>query len=371
MQNQNLIYQIGITLVKGIGNIIAKQIVENLENPELLFKEKPRLLERIPGISSRILQEIKNPEVLKRAEQEILFIEKNKISPFFITEPGYPQRLKEYVDAPMILYYKGNADLNASKIISIVGTRHATSYGKEITQTLLKDLAVAYPDVLVVSGLAYGIDIAAHKAALQENLPTVGVLAHGLDRIYPFQHRSIAVEMLGNGGLLTDFPSGTNPDRQNFVKRNRIVAGISDCTIVVESASKGGALITANIASSYNKDIFAVPGKTNDLYSQGCNKLIKEKKAALVENAEDVMREMCWDKVKEEKPQAIQRTIFYDLSPDEQSVMDILSKTESMHLNILAIELNMPVSKLSVVLFDMEMNGIIRCMPGGMYRLPC
>ena len=370
VKNQNLIYQIGITLVKGIGNIIAKQIVENLGNPELLFKEKPRILERIPGISSRVIREIKNPEVLNRAEKEILFIEKNKISPFFITEPDYPQRLKEYVDSPMMLYYRGNIDLNASKIISIVGTRHATSYGKEITQTLLKDLAAIYPDMLIISGLAYGIDIAAHRAALREKLPTVGVLAHGLDRIYPYQHKPTAVEMLKNGGLLTDFPSGTNPDRQNFVKRNRIIAGISDCTIVVESAIKGGALITANIASSYNKDVFAMPGKSNDLYSQGCNKLIKEKKAALIENAEDVLREMCWDKFKKEKPRAIQRTMFYELSSDEQSVMDILSKTESMHLNILAVELNIPVSKLSVILFDMEMNGVIRRMPGGMYRLP-
>ena len=369
MQNQNLIYQIGITLVKGIGNIIAKQIVENLGNPELLFKEKPRILERIPGISSRIIQEIKKPEILKRAEKEVLFVEKNKIISLFITESDYPQRLKEYVDAPMMLYYRGNADLNTSKIISIVGTRHATSYGKEITQILLKDLAVTYPDMLVVSGLAYGIDIAAHKAALQENLPTVGVLAHGLDRIYPYQHKTIAAEMLGNGGVLTDFPSGTNPDRQNFVKRNRIVAGISDCTIVVESAIKGGALITANIASSYNKDVFAIPGRNNDLYSQGCNKLIKEKKAALVENADDIMREMCWDKLHKEKTQVIQRAIFCELSPDEQSVVDILSKAENIHLNILAIELNMPVSKLSVILFDMEMNGIVRSMPGGIYKI--
>ncbi len=370
MQNQNLIYQIGITLVKGIGNIIAKQIIENLGEPELLFKEKSRVLERIPGISSRVVQEIKNPEVLKRAEKEVLFIEKSKISPLFITEPSYPQRLKEYVDSPVILYYKGNHDLNASKIISIVGTRHATAYGKEITQTLLKNIAAIYPDVLIVSGLAYGIDIAAHKAALQVKLPTVGVLAHGLDRIYPYQHRSTAIEMIENGGLLTDFISETNPDRQNFVKRNRIVAGMSDCTVVVESAIKGGALITANIASADNKDVFAIPGKSTDLYSQGCNRLIKEKKAALVESAEDILREMCWDKSQGGKPQAVQRSMFYELSPEEQSVVDILSKAESLHLNILAIELNMPVSKLSVVLFDMEMNGIVRCMPGGMYRLP-
>ena len=369
MQNQNLIYQIGITLVKGIGNIIAKQILENFGEPEFLFKEKSRILERLPGISVKVVQEIKKPEVLRRAEKEIAFIEKNKIQALFITEPNYPQRIKEFVDSPVMLYHKGNTDFNTSNIISIVGTRRATPYGKEVTQTILKDFAAVYPDILVVSGLAYGIDIAAHKAALKENLPTVGVLAHGLDRIYPYRHRPIAVEMLNKGGLLTDFISETNPDRQNFVKRNRIVAGISDCTVVVESAAKGGALITANIANSYNKDIFAIPGRNNDLYSCGCNNLIKGKKAALVESAKDIMREMCWDKTQEVKPQAIQRTIFCELSSDEQAIMDMLSKTESMHLNILAIELNMPVSKLSVTLFDMEMNGIVRSMPGGMYKL--
>lgn len=370
MQKQNLIYQIGITLVKGIGNIIAKQILENLRDPEFLFKEKPRVLELIPGISNKIIREIKNPEVLKQAEKEINFIEKNKIQALFITNPAYPQRIKECIDSPVMLYFKGNVNLNATKVISIVGTRHATSYGKEVTYTLLKDLSVHYPDMLIVSGLAYGIDIAAHKAALQENLPTVGVLAHGLDRIYPYPHRETACRMIENGGLLTDFISGTNPDRQNFIKRNRIVAGISDCTIVVESASKGGALITANIANSYNKDVFAIPGKTNDIYSIGCNCLIKEKKAALVESAEDVMREMCWNKSQEEKPKTIQRTIFYDLSPEEQSIIEMLLKVENIQLNILAIELNMPVSKLSVLLFNLEMNGVIRCLPGGMYRLP-
>ncbi len=370
MNNQNLLYQIGLTLVKGIGNIVAKQVLENLGDPALLFTEKARILEQIPGISRRVILEIRNPEVLKRAEKEIRFIEKNKIIPLFITEENYPRRLKECIDSPVLLYFRGNADLNASKIISIVGTRHATAYGREITDSLLRGMAVVYPDTLVVSGLAYGIDIAAHKAALKENLPTVGVLAHGLDRIYPPLHRNVAVEMLENGGLLSDFMSETNPDRQNFVKRNRIIAGISDCTVVIESAGKGGALITANIADSYHKDVCAVPGKVTDVYSEGCNRLIKEKKAALIESAEDLLREMCWSKEQTEKlRQPIQRTILLDLSPDEQAVVDILSKAESLHLNVLAIELNMPVSRLSVVLFELEMNGIVRCVPGGMYKL--
>jgi DNA processing protein len=367
MNDQNLLYQIGITLVKGIGNITAKQVIETLGDVSLLFKEKASLLERIPGISRKIISEIYRPEVLQRAEKEVLFIEKNKISPLFIKEENYPERFKECVDSPVLLYYRGNADLNTEKIISIVGTRHASNYGKEITEKLVRDISKVYPETLIVSGLAYGIDIFSHKASLKNNLKTVGVLAHGLDRIYPSEHRSTAIEMLGNGGLLTDFMSGTNPDRQNFVKRNRIVAGISDCTIVVESAEKGGALITATIADSYNRDVFAVPGKVSDVYSLGCNALIKYKKAALITCAEDVFREMCWNKEKE-KP-VVQRAIFVDLTPDEQMLVDLLSKVENMQLNIIGIELNMPISKLASLLFELEMKGIVRCIPGGLYRL--
>jgi DNA processing protein len=370
MADQNLIYQIGLTLIKGIGNITAKQIIETLGDVSRLFTEKKHLLERIPGLSRKIINEIHQPEVLKRAEKEIRFIEKNKTTPLFITDPAYPQRLKECVDAPVMLYFCGKADLNVEKIISIVGTRNATAYGREMTEKLLHDIRENFPEILVVSGLAYGIDIIAHRAALKESLPTIGILAHGLDRIYPPAHRNTAVEMLKIGGVLTDFMSETNPDRQNFVKRNRIIAGISDCTIVIESAEKGGALITANIADSYNKDIFAFPGKVSDKYSEGCNSLIKYKKAALITSAEDVFREMNWKNLLKTPPkQAIQRTILLDLNPEEQNVVDILSKAESMQLNILAIELNLPISKLSLVLFELELKGIIRCKPGGMYSL--
>jgi DNA processing protein len=369
MDDQNLLYQIGITLVKGIGNIIAKQVIETLGDVSLLFKEKAGLLERIPGISRRIIAEIHRPDVLLRAEKEVLFIEKNKIQPLFIKDKNYPERFKECIDAPPLLYFRGNADLNTEKIISVVGTRNASNYGKEITEKLLHDISETYPDTLIVSGLAYGIDICSHKAALKNKLPTVGVLAHGLDRIYPPAHRNTAVEMLENGGLLTDFISETNPDRQNFVKRNRIVAGISDCTIVIESAEKGGALITSSIADTYNKDVFAIPGKVTDVYSSGCNSLIKQKKAALITCAEDLFREMCWDKKKKTLPPAIQRSLFVDLNPDEQLLVDLLSKTDSLQLNIIAVESNMPVGKLAALLFELEMKGIARCMPGGLYRL--
>ena len=369
MSDQNLLYQIGITLVKGIGNITAKQIIETLGDASLLFKEKAFVLERIPGVSRKIIAEIKNPEVLRRAEKEIIFIKKNKIQSLYIGNNDYPQHLKECVDAPVMLYFRGNTNLNAEKIISIVGTRNATNYGKEITEKLILDISDTYPETLIVSGLAYGIDIYSHKASLKNNLPTIGVLAHGLDRIYPSAHRNIAVEMLGNGGLLTDFMSETNPDRQNFVKRNRIVAGIADCTILVESGEKGGALITCSIADSYNKDVFAFPGKITDPYSIGCNNLIKYKKAALITNAEDIFREMCWNKGKEDKKPAFQKSIFVDLSIEEQTVVDLLSQKGSMQLNVIGIELNMPISKLTPLLFDLEMRGIVRCMPGGLYRV--
>jgi len=370
MFSQDLIYRIGITLVKGIGNITAKQIVENQDNISLLFTEKKHVVERISGLSRRIITEIQRPEVLTRAEKEIRFIERAHITPLFITDSVYPNRLKECVDAPVMLYFRGNADLNAEKIISIVGTRNATAYGKEIIDQLLHDIREVFPESLIVSGLAYGIDIAAHRAALRENLSTIGILAHGLDRIYPPTHRNTAAEMIDSGGLLTDFISETNPDRQNFIKRNRIVAGISDCTVVVESAQKGGALITAGIADSYNRDIFAFPGKIGDNYSQGCNLLIKNKKAALVTSADDIFREMNWsDLPKSERTPTIQRILFPELDPEEQKVMEVLSKAGSMQLNLLAIELDLPVSRLSVILFELEMKGLVRCKPGGMYSL--
>jgi len=370
MLNQDLIYQIGITLVKGIGNITAKQIIENMNDVALLFKEKKHLLEKTYGLSRRLINEIHRPDVLTRAEKEIRFIERAAITPLFITDPDYPNRLKDCVDAPVMLYFRGNADLNAGKIISIVGTRNATAYGKETTDRLVHDILEVFPESLIVSGLAYGIDIAAHRAALRENMATVGILAHGLDRIYPPAHRNAAVEMINAGGLLTDFISDTNPDRQNFVKRNRIVAGISDCTVVVESAKKGGALITANIADSYNRDIFAFPGKACDKYSEGCNSLIKSKKAALITSAEDIFHEMNWsDSPEPVRTQSIQRDLFPELNPEEQLVMEILSKAGNMQLNLLAIELDLPVSRLSVILFELEMNGLVRCKPGGMYSL--
>jgi DNA processing protein len=369
MTNQNLLYNIGLTLVKGVGDIIARQILQSVDDAEVLFKEKRRLLERIPGVTPRILNSLQDPDILNRAEREIDFIRKNNIQALFFKDDDYPKRLNDCIDSPVLLYYKGNIGLNSSKVISIVGTRHATEYGKEITEKIVSEIAGIYPDTIIISGLAYGIDVMAHKAAMKVRMPTIGVLAHGLDRIYPSLHRNIAIDMLQHGGLLTDFLSQTNPDRQNFVKRNRVVAGISDCTLVIESALKGGALITAEIASSYGKDVFAVPGKINSLYSQGCNKIIKENKAALVESAEDIVRAMCWEAAFEKAPTAIQQQLFVNLNEQEQLLYNLLSQyREGLQINLLAIQANLPISKLSMILFEMEMKGVIRCLPGGVYK---
>lgn len=368
MTNQNLLYQIGFTLIRGIGNITGRQILDHIDDVSVFFKEKDRLLEQIPGLSRKIVAEIKNADLLKRAEKEILFLEKNKIEPFFITNPNYPSRLKECVDAPLLFYFKGNANLESQKVISIVGTRNATSYGKEMIDKLCADIKQSFPETLIVSGLAYGVDISVHKRSLKEDLATVAVLAHGLDRIYPSTHRSTAVEMLNNGGLLTEYMSETNPDKPNFIKRNRIIAGMADCTILVESAAKGGALITCNIADSYNRDVFAYPGKSTDKYSEGCNTLIKYRKAALVCGAEDVFNEMNWTINQPQK--AVQQTLpLVVLSEEEKRIVELISTKNVFQLNSLCMESGFPMNKLSPLLFELEMKGVIKCMPGGLYQM--
>lgn len=370
MKNKNLLYEIGLTLVKGIGPVITKQLVDNLIDISLLFTEQKHVLERISGLPRRLINEVRNPQILKRAEQEMLFLERANCEAFFLASKNYPQRLKDCPDAPVMLYYKGKTDLNALKIVSVVGTRNAGAYGKEVTNKLIEDLKKTYPDILIVSGLAYGIDIAAHRSALKHGAKTVAVLAHGLDRIYPPIHRSVAVKMLEQGGLLTEFMSETNPDRPNFVRRNRIVAGMADCTVVVQSAEKGGALITADICSSYNRDLFAFPGRVGDEFSKGCNSLIKSRKAALITSAEDLMNEMNWIRKEVSTPaNAIQRNIFPDVTEEEKDLLQFISRKGSVQLNSLSIELNLPVSRLSVMLFELEMKGLVRCKPGGLFAL--
>ncbi|MDR0427912.1 MAG: DNA-processing protein DprA [Dysgonamonadaceae bacterium] len=369
MNHQDLLYRISLALAKGIGYITAGQIVNTLEDLSVLFENKQQCKAEFPLIPPELIDAVHHPDVRRKAEAEIDFIAKEGITPFFIKDENYPFRLRECIDAPILLYMKGNADLNARKIVSIVGTRNATDYGREMTDILVRDIKKNSPDTLIVSGLAYGIDIQAHKSSLKNNLATVGVLAHGLDLIYPSIHRKIASEMMENGGLISDFVSETNPDRQNFLKRNRIIAGMADCTVVVESAIKGGALSTATIAGSYNRDVFAYPGKVSDTYSSGCNKLIKMNKAALITCADDLFREMGWDKEKMKEKTPVQRMLFPNLSNDEQEIIHFLRQSGQIQLNVLGMKSGFSSSRLSALLFELEMKGIIRCMPGGIYEL--
>lgn len=359
-----MLYQIALTMIYGVGYVHSRQLLDYYGTAEAIFAEKERLLERIPGIGAKTAAEIKNPQVLSRAEAELAFMEKNKIKGLFITDEDYPARLRECVDAPLLLYTKGNIDLNKKRVISIVGTRNATAYGREQTELLVAELSKVFPDLQIISGLAFGIDICAHRAALKNNLSTIAVLAHGLDRIYPGVHRGTAIEMLQQGGLVTDFPSETNPDRPNFVKRNRIVAGLSDATIVVESAEKGGSLITADIAFSYNRDVFSFPGRASDPQSRGCNKLIRLNKSGLITCAADLIAAMGWE---ENKAKAVQTTLPFAEEPDDNPITTLIRQNKDMHINDLAIKLEMTISELSVLLFELEMEGKIKALPGGRY----
>ncbi len=360
-----LLHQIGITLIPGVGDINGRKLISYCGGVEAVFKEKKEALLKIPGIGSSTVNSIVSQSVLKRAEEEIVFIEKHKISPLFYLDKSFPRRLNHCADAPMMVYYKGNADLNSEKVVSIVGTRRATDYGRRICNEIVEELASL--DTLIVSGLAYGIDTCSHKAALKNDLNTVGVLAHGLDRLYPADNRNLAKEMGNQGGLLTEFMSNTNPDRENFPKRNRIVAGLADAVIVIESAARGGALITAGIANSYNRDVFAVPGKLHSKYSEGCNMLIKTNRAALMQSAADVILMMQWQP--ESKKPAKQRKLFVELSPDQEKIVEILKENEETHIDTITIKSGFTGSKIAAVLLNLEFEGIVSSLPGKMYRL--
>ncbi len=369
MKDEELLCTLVLARTPGIGPISAHNLLNAAGSAANIIRHAKELTKDIPGFTLKQAESMNDPNVVRLCEAELLFAEKNGIKCLIPSGEDYPSRLRECPDAPLVLFYKGNADLNSLHIISIVGTRNATDYGKGICGDFLEELKALIPDAVIVSGLAYGIDIHAHRAALRNGLPTVGVLAHGLDRIYPPAHRNTAVEMISCGGLLTEFPSGTNPDRQNFVKRNRIVAGISDATIVVESALKGGSLITADIAGSYQRDCFAFPGRINDTYSAGCNELVRQNKAMLLQNAEEFVKAMCWD-AKNKKPTTIQRQLFPDLSPDEELVVSLLRKQpDGQQINSLVVESNIAINRLTGILFELEMKGVIRALAGGMYKL--
>lgn len=360
-----LLYQIALTLIPGIGDINGKRLISYCGGLEAVFTEKKAALLKIPGIGPITLKSILNKSVFDLAEKEIRFIEKFMIQTTFFLDENYPHRLKNCEDSPMLLYYKGNADLNDSKVLSIVGTRKASAYGRKICKEIIEDLKDL--NVLIVSGLAYGIDTHAHKNAVIHGLPTVGILAHGLDRIYPAANRALAEKMLNRGGLLTEFRSETNPDRENFPRRNRIVSGLSDATLVIESALKGGALITAEIANSYNRDVFAVPGRTTDRYSEGCNFLIKTHRAALIQTAKDLKYILGWDELVNKTKK--QQKIFINLNAEEQKIVDLLKVNEILGIDQISIKMDSPTSKIASTLLNLEFQGVVQCLPGKVFKL--
>jgi DNA processing protein len=363
---EDLIYKLALTLIPGVGSVNGKSLVAYCGGVKAVFMEKKRALLKIPGIGEQTINAIANHNVFGRAEEELAFIEKNKIAPLFYLDKEYPIRLKQCHDSPLMLYYKGTSELNAPKVVAMVGTRKATEYGRDMCRKIIEGLVEQ--NVLIVSGLAYGIDTWSHKAALDNKLETIGVLGHGLDRIYPYANRALAEKMTESGGLLCEYMSNTMPDRENFPMRNRIIAGISDAVIVVEAGASGGALITAEIANSYNRDVFAVPGRLGDPHSEGCNKLIKINKAALIQSAKDISYLLNWNDEKENK-KSVQRQLFLDLSPDEELIVSTLREKGDMEIDTLLLETLLMPAKAASVLLNLEFEGVIRCLPGKVYRL--
>lgn len=324
------------------------------------------MLEKIEGIGSVRAHSIKTFNDFKPAEDEIKFIEKYKIKPLFLTDKEYPQRLLNCYDSPTLVFYKGAADLNCSRVVAIVGTRSHTDYGKSFTEKLIRDLSDQ--GILIISGLAYGIDAIAHKAALKNNLPTLGVVGHGLDKMYPYDHASLAKDMVKhNGGILTEFFSGTKPDKHNFPLRNRIVAGLSDATVVVETHIKGGSMITAKLADAYNRDVFAVPGRTTDKYSSGCNHLIKYNKAILLTDADEMLDILGWKEKKKEARK--QKELFIELSSEEKQVIQLLQEKESIHIDEINLKSGLSSSAAAAAILNLELQGVVTSMPGKMYKL--
>lgn len=362
-----LLYRIALTLIHGVGDTTAKKLVAYCHGAEAVFKEKKRTLDNIPGIGAATVASILNPELFARAEQELEFITKNQISPLYYLDAEYPKRLKECEDGPILLYTKGNTNFNNPMVLSIVGSRMATHYGKKITEQVVEQLAPL--NCLIVSGLAHGIDIAAHKAAMQHKLQTVGVVAHGLDMIYPAANRKYAHKMLEEGGWATDFMSGTFPDKMFFPRRNRIIAGLADATLVVEAAEKSGTLITAELAFGYQRDVMAVPGNVDSELSGGCNKLIRENKAALVTGATDIMNLLSWHLDDPTKKRTVQPRLFVELTPEEEVIVKLLQTHGATPIDMVGLKAGLPASKCSSLLFTLEFKGVVRPLPGKVYEL--
>lgn len=365
MNTNELFHLLALSQVDGVGDIVAKKLISHCGSAENVFKSKLKALKAIDGVGEVLVKNLKDKSVFEKAEKELHYIQNEKCKVLYFQNEDYPERLKHCIDGPILLFASGNFDFNNRKMISIVGTRQITSYGTEFCKKLLEDIAIFNP--IVVSGFAYGVDIVAHQSAMENDLQTIGVLAHGLNQIYPKTHNKYVAKMEQNGGFLTEFWSTSNPEKENFVKRNRIVAGMSEATIVIESADKGGSLITANMANDYNRDVFAVPGRTSDKYSQGCNDLIKTQRAHLMTSAADLVYCLNWA-LEVQEPKSIQKQLFVTLDFEEQKIYDYLQKNGKQSLDIVALECDFPIFKISSILLTMELKGIVRPLPGKLFE---
>lgn len=365
--NPHIAYYIALTRIENIGHVHRRILLEHFGEAEKIFKAKESTLKNIDGIGEVRARSIKLYDDFSSIEQELHFIEKNKITIYILGQPGYPLRLANCYDPPVILYGKGDVDYNAHRVVSIIGTRKQSDYGKQVTELIVQQLKEL--NVLIVSGLAYGIDAIAHKAAVQNGLPTVGVLAHGLDQIYPAQHTGLAREMVKNGGgLLTEFRTKSKPDRHNFPIRNRIVAGLADATIVVETAVKGGSMITAELANGYNRDVFALPGKITDERSSGCHYLIHSNKAQIFSGTQQFIEAMGWSQEKVQR-KVVQKELFISLGGDEKVIADLLLDNEGLHIDEISLQCGLSSSSIAAAILQLELKGVIICKPGKMYCL--
>jgi len=373
MDQQEILNTIVLTRLNYFSLAGLLELYRKVGSATTIIENKEHIKDILPDASPRLIEALKNTdEARRRAEVELEYDLRYGIKPICMNDDRYPQRLLECDDAPLMLFYKGNANLNQQRVINIVGTRRCTPYGADLIRRFVTDLKQLCPQVLIVSGLAYGVDIVAHRQALDKGYETVAVLAHGLDDLYPSRHRETALRMLEQGGLLTEFLTQTNADKINFVRRNRIVAGMSDACILIESAAKGGGLITCEISQAYGRDVFTFPGRIGDAYSEGCNNLIRNNGATLITSAADFVKDMGWQDdatLMRAKQQGIERSLFPDLSSEEQAIVDVLSCNNDLQINMISVQSGIDIGKLTALLFTMEMKGILRTLAGGMYHL--
>ena len=366
MKTEKLLALLTLKKVPNLGDSSIKKLIRKVGSAEGVLLEKKANLLKIDGIGMIKIRELHNPSYQAMAEEEFQFIENQKISVHLYDEPEYPEKLKHCIDSPVVLFSKGTIDLAQKKLLSIVGTRKITNYGVQFCEELIETLTPLDP--VIISGLAYGVDITAHRAAVKHGLQTVACLAHGLNQIYPKVHQKYVPEIEENGGFFTDFWSSDPFDRKNFLGRNRIIAGLSEATVVIESASKGGSLVTADIANSYNREVFAVPGRIGDVYSKGCNTLIKTQQAHMLTSAADLVYMLGWELEEKQKP-AVQKQLFVELDEDEKKVYQFLKEKDKQLLDSIALGCQIPTFKVASVLLNMELKGLIRPLPGKLFEL--